>query len=257
MADRDLQDELIRALADAGYRRSPEWRARGLASPDRVERFARFLARRFYHQRAVHFFKYSRALSRVTGRRPEEVVWSPGFDALLPRAVLGSRETAAAVASLVVAHIGGAPARDRVPYLDDLLRYEEAMMLAEAGPRAPSGERSREPGGAAEGVAEVAEGAALLDLEYDLPQVLPELLGPWAEVPACPRRAVSLLVARSADGRVTVARPGEEAREILRLAREGGSLEEAAARSGIAPDRLRASLRQLVDLGAVRPSTGS
>src|SRR3989449_5690420 len=50
------------------------------------------------YERLVHFFKYSRALARVTGRRPEAILRRPGFDALLPTAVLGSRETARAVA---------------------------------------------------------------------------------------------------------------------------------------------------------------
>src|SRR5439155_14250539 len=83
-SDRALQDHVIRALADAPYRASTEWRRRALADPERVERYARFLARHFYYERIVHFFKYSRALARVTGRRPEAVLNQPGFDALLP-----------------------------------------------------------------------------------------------------------------------------------------------------------------------------
>src|SRR2546430_11087680 len=70
-SDRALQDDVIRALADAPYRASHAWRRRELADPDRVERYARFLARHFYYERIVHFFKYSRALARVTGRAPE------------------------------------------------------------------------------------------------------------------------------------------------------------------------------------------
>ena len=105
MSDRALQDHVIRALADAPYRASTEWRRRALADPERVERYARFLARHFYYERIVHFFKYSRALARVTGRRPEAVLNQPGFDALLPTVVLGSRASAQAVARLVVDHV--------------------------------------------------------------------------------------------------------------------------------------------------------
>src|SRR5206468_856983 len=85
----------IRALADAPYRASHAWRRRELADPGRVERYARFLARHFYYERIVHFFKYSRALARVTGRAPEAVLTSPAFDALLPTLVLGSGEPGA------------------------------------------------------------------------------------------------------------------------------------------------------------------
>src|SRR3989441_8322553 len=132
-SDRALQDDVIRALADAPYRASADWQRRGLADPDRMERYARFLARHFYYERIVHFFKYSRALARVTGRAPEGVLKSASFDALLPELVLGSREAAGAVARLVTVHVvaGAAP----VPYLADLLRYESAMMVGEAGPR--------------------------------------------------------------------------------------------------------------------------
>src|SRR2546430_8880978 len=129
--DRALQDDVIRALADAPYRASAEWRGRGLVDAGKVERFARFLARHFYHERIVHFFKYSRALARVTARWPEAVLRQPGFDALLATAVLGERATAHAVARLVTAYVAG----EEVPYHKDLLRYQEAMMVVEAGPR--------------------------------------------------------------------------------------------------------------------------
>src|SRR5207244_4562873 len=83
--------------------------------------------------RLVPFCQYSRALARATGRAPEAVLTSPAFDALLPTLVLGSRETAMVVARLVTAHV--AAGRVSVPYLADLLQYEEAMMVVEAGPR--------------------------------------------------------------------------------------------------------------------------
>ena len=182
--DRAVQDRVIRALADARYRASPVWQAYHLADPDRVERYARFLARHFYYERIVQFFKYSRSLARITGRAPEAVLKGAGFDLLLPSVVLGSRGTAQAVARLVVAHV--AAARAPIPYLADLLRYEEAMLLVEAGPRvwrdAGKGETEN---GTGEPV-QTVEGTLLLDLEYDLPAVLPRLLEPWTEVPARP-----------------------------------------------------------------------
>lgn len=198
MSDRALQDELLRALADPAYRRSPAWRERGLADHARVERFARFLARRFYHERVVHFFKYSRALARVTGRSPLDALGGPGFERLLPDLILGDRASAAAVAELVVAHVG--TARAAVPYLADLLRYEEAMMVAEAGPRSVR-----------EG--DVPEEAFPLALDHDLPAVLPALLRPFDAVPEAPARPCRLVVTRSPHGRVTVTL-AEEAEEV-------------------------------------------
>jgi hypothetical protein len=252
--DRALQDEIIRALADAPYRASPEWRRLALADPDRVERYARFLARHFYHERIVHFFKYSRALARVTDRLPEVVLTGPQFDALLPGAVLGSRQTARVVARIVVEYVGAAGAR--IPFLADLLRYEEAMMVTEAGPRvwrddgsgAGSGERD---------LPEKVEGTVLLELGFDLPVILPNLLAPWTEMPQAPERPTKLLIARSPHGRVAVARSDESVAAVVQLADGTRTLEELAARAGMEVGTLRQTLQGLVDLGAVRFSTGS
>jgi len=254
--DRALQDDVIRALADAPFRASLEWRRRALADPDRVERYARFLARHFYHERIVHFFKYSRALARVTGRAPEGILKSPAFEALLPGIILGSRDTAAAVARLVTAHVaaGQAPVR----YLADLLRYETAMMVVEAGPRvwrdsatpgeAGSGERFRP---------ETVEGTVLLELSFDLPSILPKLLQPWTDVPQAPERRTKLLVARSPHGRVAVARSDESVAAVVQLADGRRTLGEIAGVAGLGVKDLEAALQGLVDLGAVRFSSGS
>lgn len=252
MSDRALHDQVIRALADAGYRASPAWRERQLADPERVDRFARFLARHFYYERIVHFFKYSRALARVTGRRPEAVLQGPKFDALCPTLVLGSRDSARAVAGLVVEHVG--ESGRGVPYLHDLLRYEEAMMVVESGPRTwrDTGHGIRDTG-----APQTVEGTVILDLEFDLPAVLPGLLQPWTEVPEAIRRPTRLLVARSPHGRVAVARSSAAIEAVLQLADGRRTFEELAERAGLPSAELGDALRGLTDLGAVRFSTGS
>jgi len=222
VSDRALQDDVIRALADAPYRKSAAWRTRGLADPDRVERFARFLARHFYHERVVHFFKYSRALARVTGRMPD----------------------------------AGAAIR----YLGDLLQYEAAMMVVEAGPRIwrEDPESGGEGAGSEEWSApETVEGTVLLELAYDLPVVLPELLRPWSEVPQAPARSTKLLVARSPRGRVAVARSTDAIAALLGLADGRKTLAELAHGAGLEVRELEQTLHGLVELGAVRFSTGS
>src|SRR2546427_7125823 len=195
MSDRGLRARLRGALPDAPFRAPPKWRQRAPADPARLVRFASFLDRHFYYERIVHFFKYSRALARVTGRPPEVVLRSPTFDALLPAIVLGSRESAAAVADVAVAHVSSGR-RDGIPYLGDLLTYERAMMVAEAGPRVWR-ETGNGGGGMGEGTApELVEGTVLLDLSYDLPAVVPRLLGAGTEGPPAPATPTKLLVAR-------------------------------------------------------------
>jgi len=248
VSDRAVQDDVIRALADAPYRASAAWRCRALADPERVERFARFLARHFYYERIVHFFKYSRALARVTGRRPEAVLRQPGFDALLPAVVLGSRASARAVCRLVVDHVRASdPA---VPYQDDLLRYEEAMMVVEAGPRVwPETVTGTSP--------EVVAGTALLELDYDLPQVLGRLLQSWTSPPEAPRQRTTVLVARSRHGRVAVARADGVVASVVQLADGTRTMDDLARAAGLRPGELEATLQGLTEIGAVRFSTGS
>ena len=258
MSDRELQDLVLRALADAPFRASREWRDRALVEPGRLERFARFLARHFYYERIVHFFKYSRALARVTGRCPEAVLKSADFDALLATAVLGSRETARDVASLAVRHVKEVTPPPQLRYLNDLLRYEEAMMIAEAGPRVWRDSAHERAAGSSEPSApERVEGTALLDLAYDLPAVLPRLLQSWVEVPQAPAQPVKLLIARSPHGRVTVARADAAVASVVELADGRKTLEQLAREAGLRATDLETTLVGLSDLGAVRFATGS
>lgn len=255
MSDRAVQDLIIRALADAPFRASLEWRQRELASQDRVDRFARFLARHFYYERLIHFFKYSRALARVTGRRPEAVLTSQEFEALFEQLVLGSRASATSVATLAVRWVRGGTTGS-IPYLEDLLAYERAMMVVESGARVWRDSGSDDParGGS---IPTRAEGTTLLDLDYDLPVVLPQLLRPWTEVPQPPHRPTRLLIARSPHGRVSVARTTTAVATLLELADGRTSLVDLAREAGLNPSELTATLDGLIELGAVRFSLGS
>lgn len=256
MSDRAVQDALIRALADAPFRASPEWRQRELANEGRLDRFARFLARHYYYERLVHFFRYSRALARITGRAPEAVLTGPGFDGLLPAIVLGSRDSGLAVADLVTTYLRSGRV-SAIHYHDDLVQYQRAMMVVESGARvwrdgsAAEGQRPRQA------LPIKVEGTMLLELKHDLPAVLPLLLREWTEIPHAPERATTLLIARSAHGRVSVARTTPTTATVLELADGRKSLDDLARDAGLRPADLEATLQGLVEIGAVRFSTGS
>ena len=97
----------------------------------------------------------------------------------------------------------------------------------------------------------------LLELAFDLPAVLPSLLQPWTDVPQAPERPTTLLVARSPHGRVAVAKSDEGVAAVIELADGKRTLEELAQGAGLQVAELRQTLQGLVDLGALRFSTGS
>ena len=254
MSDRAVQDALIRALADAPYRASVEWRQRELANPDRVDRFAKFLARHYYYERLVHFFRYSRALARVTGRAPEAVLAGAAFDRLLPSLVLGSRDSAVAVAEVVAEHLASGTT-GAIRYHDDLVHYQRAMMVVESGARVWRDGSLAKPTSASLPLR--VEGTMLLELQHDLPAVLPLLLQNWTVPPDAPQQATTLVIARSAHGRVSVARTTTTIATVLELADGRRSLDDLARDAGLKPGELEATLEGLVEIGAVRFSTGS
>ncbi|MGH2809621.1 MAG: hypothetical protein ACRDIA_01930 [Actinomycetota bacterium] len=202
----------------------------------------------------MHFFKYSRALSRVTGRRPEEALASRAFDALFPDLVLGSTGAAVAVADLAADHVAGGRT-GAIAYLSDLLAYEKAMMAAEAGPRRWRDEQAGN--GVQEGPYLTPESTRLLELEFDITQVLVPLLGEWTMPPEAPKRPVRLLVARSEHGRVIVAHSTPEAELLIRLGSRARGLEDFVKESGLDGEEMRRLLGDLVEWGALTVSRGS
>jgi hypothetical protein len=256
MSDRAVQDALIRALADSPFRASPEWRQRELVNEGRLDRFAKFLARHYYYERLVHFFRYSKALARVTGRAPETVLGGADFDRLLPTIVLGSRASAMAVAELTTTHLAGGRVTT-IDYHDDLLRYQQAMMVVESGARVWRDGSAPEARSPRASLPVKVEGTMLLDLTHDLPAVLPPLLRDWTAVPGAPQQATTLLIARSAHGRVSVARTTTTIATVLELADGRKSFDDLAREAGLRPGELESTLEGLVEIGAVRFSTGS
>ncbi|HET7563942.1 MAG TPA: hypothetical protein VFJ96_03025 [Gemmatimonadaceae bacterium] len=268
-SDRALQDALIQLLADASFRSAlctaessdalgqlaPEHAAllRAL-SPDRVRRFARFVARGYYHERVAHFYKYSHALALWTARHPADALRSPGFDALLDRVTLGSRESARDVASLVDTYLADAP--HAPPYAADLRRYESAQMVIEAGPRVWRS-TTPAPSVAPDTVVAPDPDALVLDFVWDLPSVLPALRSLHATEPAAPspppapHTATQLLFARSPRARVTVMRWSEQLARLVAVMDGTRELRDVAAAAGLPAHDVVEIASALADAGAI------
>ncbi|HUO53030.1 MAG TPA: hypothetical protein VMT93_10950 [Gemmatimonadaceae bacterium] len=220
--DRALQDSLIRLLADAPFRDAlmhvDEGVAYGGLAADqveairagdlrRVDRFGKFLARQYYHERLWHFHKYSRALAHWTGRSPDGLLLTPAFANLLPTIILGSRTTARDLARLVQAYM--ADARHAPPYAADLVRYENAQLVAESGPRPPA---SAPPRARPQLATILNPDASIQRFAFDLTAVFKPLLafeesGQHPDAPPeAPAADLTLVFVRSPRGRVTVLR---------------------------------------------------
>ncbi len=252
MNSRDTQDVILRLLADGPYRSAAiGGRDAGaevaavLARVDMkaLDRFGRFLCRHYYRERVVHYFKYSRALAPHAGRSPETALKTEEFKALMPGLILGERASAQRVLDLLRRFLtaDAGPVRAKIPYWDDLIAYQGAFFLSDAVPTtqplAPFPAR--------------AETTQFVELNYDLPGVLPRLLQPSAELPMPPRRPTRLLLARSQHGEVTAIRCSDTLKSLLDGLTGTEAPAQVAARLGVDAGSFEKTLRQLESLGAV------
>jgi len=131
------------------------------------------------------------------------------------------------------------------------------MMVVEAGPRDWKGETDATGSLAEGGFAQVVEGTTVIELDHDLPAVLPSLLRPWTEPPNALRRRTSLVVARTAQARVSVVKANPALVRLVREVDRPRSARELADRAGLEPSALESMLHDLAGVGAVRFSIGS
>src|SRR5438445_11110065 len=123
-SDRDLQDEVIRYLADARARN--ENSAEIPLSPEqarRAEKFGRFLARRYYRDRLARSFRYSRLFASAIGRSAEQVVDGESFQTFLNECVMGSLEAAQRVGQMALMCLSDV--HEPGGWWCDLLAYEQ------------------------------------------------------------------------------------------------------------------------------------
>lgn len=251
MRDREVQDLVIRALADSPFRHSPDWTDLDLADAIPVDKFSKFLARHFYYERLVHFFKYSRALATLTKRSPLSILKTAEFDALLPTIVLGSRDSAERVADLARSHLRDGSAAG-VSFLEDLLSYQREMMVLEAGPRFPTTNPEESTLGS------YSPGEYVqLDFEFDIPSLLPQILRASESTIDVPRKPTRLLIARSSGGRVTVLRHTPLIERILSKLDGSRDLSQLSAELGSSSNEIEDLIRGLAEVGAVRFGRGS
>lgn len=257
MNSRTAQDVILRLLCDAPYRRSTRncssdatasevWKR---VDADGVERFGRFLTRHYYRERIVHLFKYSRALSGWTGRPPEAILKTDEFEALMDRAVLGSRETALAVADLLRVQQLERSQHFKVdiPYWKELVEYQCLFFVTDALPHMEaSGTYPR-----------WSAHAVILDISYDLPAILRELLHAQETLPVAEKRPVRLLFSRSHYGPVSVSTCSRKLQDLLQRLDGATDPLEAGRQLGLTADATCDTLNKLLQIGALVPGCGT
>jgi hypothetical protein len=253
MNSRATQDVILRLLADGPFRSAAMTGADSIPAEVKatvarldsaaLDRFGRFLCRHYYRERIVHYFKYSRALGALTGRRPEEALKTGEFTALMPELVLGERASASRVLELLRRLLtdNAEPIRARIPYWDDLIAYQGAFFLADARPL----ERPATPFPAR------ADTATILELRWDVPAVLPRLLRPFEHVPMPPEKPTRLLFTRSPVGEVTALRCTDALKTLLEKLTGETHPAQVAAQMGLDAASFEKTLAQLERLGAV------
>ena len=241
MNDRALQDELIRYLSDAALRRAERFPASlklAGGEAERANKFARFLARRYYRDRLLRSFRYSRAFADKTGRRAEEVCDLPECESFLDDCVLGSLASARRAGELAAAHL--APGQALFPWWHDLIAYESAHLLQTATTeRAQSGpHHQRSPS------------AICLRFDWALPEMLPRLRK--GEVVGEEfHRGVTLLFSRTHMGKIYVVELDESTAGVFRAVDSSRTVEEVAESAGVTVQQAEEALSNLARIGAI------
>jgi len=238
-SDRDLQDEVIRYLADAGVRNK---NSSGLPlSPEqakRAEKFSRFLARRYYRDRLARSFRYSRLFAPAIGRTAEQVVDGESFQDFLNECVMGSLEAAQRVGQMAVSHLSDV--QEPGAWWGDLLGYEQAFFLqaatAEAEPVSDIPRRRRS--------------AACLVFRWNLPELLSQLKSA-RNIGKELKKDVLLLFSRTAGGKIYVVEIEEQADRVWRQIDGLRNMDQIASAVSLPLTSVQETLQALSQIGAV------
>jgi hypothetical protein len=243
MNDRALQDELIRYLSDARLRAAPPKTLKLSGDEaEKAQRFARFLARRYYRDRLIRSFRYSRRFANRAGRRAEEVCELPECESFLDDCVLGSLDSARRAGEMAGAHL--APGRSLFPWWSDLTAYQSAHLLQTA-----TTERAQ-PGAHYQR----APSATCIRFDWALPEMLALLRrgeNPGEEF----RRGATLLFSRTHMGKIFVVELDKNTAAVFGATDGSCALEQIAERAGVTHKQAEEALQSLGEVGAVeRPA---
>lgn len=239
MNGRALQDELIRYLSDARLRAaSPASLPLAAGEAEKANKFARFLARRYYRDRLLRSFRYSRAFADRTGRRAEEVCDLPQCESFLDQCVLGSVDSARRAAEMAALYLSRG---ERLfAWWSDLIKYESAHLLQTATTERvrPGPHYQRSPS------------ATCIRCEWALPEMLPSLRKGKAAGEEL-HRGVTQLFSRTHMGKIYVVELDESTAAVFHAVDGSRPVEKVAERAGVTLQLAEEALGDLAQIGAV------
>lgn len=245
MNDRALQDEIIRYLSDAHQRAVPPQSLKltgGEAA--KANKFARFLARRYYRDRLIRSFRYSRTFAEKTGRRAEDICGREEFEPFLDQCVLGSVDSARSVGEMAVAYLSAG--QNLFPWWGELTAYESAHFLQTATTaRVQPGPRYRRN-----------PSATCIRFEWALAEMLPRLRK-GEPVGEESHRAVTLLFARTHMGKIYVVELDESTAAVFHATDGSRTVERIAEAAGVPLPQAEEALGNLAQIGAVEAPEAS
>lgn len=238
-SDRDLQDALIRYLADAKARNRSS--AELPLSPEqarRAEKFGRFLARRYYRDRLARSFRYSRMFASAIGRTAEQVVDGESFQDFLNECVMGSLESAQQVGHMALMHLSDV--QEPGAWWEELLSYEQAFFLQAATAETEAVTDFPRRG----------RSAVCCVFHWNLPEILARLKSAQ-NIGDDLRQEVLLLFSRTAGGKIYVVEIEENSELVWRHTDGFKKVEQIASAASLPVKTVQDTLQALSEIGAV------
>lgn len=235
--DRDLHDDVIRYLSDAGLRSAQTSNELlDQEQTERAERFSHFLARRYYRDRLSRAFRYSSPLLDE-GRIAEQVTDSPEFDLILERCVLGSLATSREVSDLAVSNLLSMRSEG---WWSELLEYERAFFLQLATSEVTP----------ARAFPQKTVSAVMRQFRVKVPELLARLKSGTHVGDELDGRA-TLLFSRTPHGKIYVVELDENTSAVFQSIDGNRSADEVAALFGTSPEEIHRILTTLSDIGSI------
>ncbi len=195
-------------------------------------------ARDFYRSTLAESFRYSGLLAARTGRRAEDIVVGPEFDAILRQAAAMSLEAARRIGDMASVYLNAAAAP--WPWWKDLLAYERAWFL-----QAASTDQRLVTYMPRRGVAATSE-----TFSWDMPQLLERIQNGEVELDVS-RRNLTLLFSRAKDGKTYVIEMDKPLAVVFRFTNGMRKKEQIAEAAGMPLAELDDILHALAEIGAV------